>query len=99
MKATTFACGFEPQLSLSEFRETALENPLPRAHRFCCWQIPEPHGSREFNPESATSAIKTNAANLNVLHRLTFDVQRFDAVDTIANPFPALDGRSSGSMD
>jgi hypothetical protein len=28
MKATTFACGFEPQLSLSEFRETALENPV-----------------------------------------------------------------------
>jgi hypothetical protein len=24
---------------------------------------------REFNPESATSAIKTNAENLNILHR------------------------------
>src|SRR5215831_10716967 len=29
------------------------------------------------------------AADLNILYRLTFDVQRPDAVDTIANPFPA----------
>ena len=27
--------------------------------------------------------------NLNILHGLAFDVQRFDTVDTIAHPFPA----------
>jgi hypothetical protein len=45
----TFQTGIAPQndfgVGFREFRETALENPLPRAHRFCCWQIPEPHGS------------------------------------------------------
>src|SRR5262249_53911030 len=43
----------------------------------------------EFNFEPAASPIVTKTADLNVLHRLTFDAQRLDTVDTIANPFPA----------
>jgi hypothetical protein len=32
---------------------------------------------------------KCELSNLNVLHRLTFNFQRLNAVDTIAHPFPA----------
>jgi hypothetical protein len=43
----------------------------------------------EFNLKSPTSSIVAKAADLKIFNRLTFDVQRFDAVETIANPIPA----------
>ena len=46
----------------------------------------------EFDLKSAPSAIVANAANLNVLDGLTFDVQRLDAVLTIADPIPTARG-------
>jgi hypothetical protein len=71
-----------------------------QVHRLCCKQLPIegwrnwvelPHvicpGEFDFKPTAST--IVANAANLNILHWLTFDVQRFDTVDTIAYPFPA----------
>ena len=36
-----------------------------------------------------TLSIVAKATNLNIFHRLPFDVQWFDTVDTIADPFPA----------
>jgi hypothetical protein len=53
-------------------------------------RIELPHVIRpcEFNLKSASSAIVTNAANLNILHGMTGDVQWVNAVHTIANPFP-----------
>jgi len=39
MKAIMFACGFEPQLSLSEFRESALENPVGTSATKKCGRI------------------------------------------------------------
>src|SRR5262245_4960879 len=57
--------------------------PLGRHNRI---ELPDVIGPSEFNLNSAASSIVTNAANLNILYRLTFDVQRRDAEATIANP-------------
>src|SRR5262245_53494121 len=46
-------------------------------------------GPGEFDLKSASSSIITDAPNLNVFHRLTFDVQRFDAVLAVTHPMPA----------
>jgi hypothetical protein len=69
-------------------------------HGLCCKQLsirsgcnrrelPHVVGPCEFNLKSAASSIVTKAANLNIIHGLTCDVQRLNAVRTIANPFPA----------
>ena len=54
------------------------------------YQIELPHiiSPSELNLESATSAIVTNAPNLDILYKLTLDVQRFNAMQTIADPIP-----------
>jgi hypothetical protein len=70
-----------------------------QVHRLCCKQLPIegwrnwvelPHvicpGEFDFKPTAST--IVTKAADLNIIHGLTCDVQGFDAVDTVANPFP-----------
>jgi hypothetical protein len=52
-------------------------------------QLPWTSGSSTiFDFEASASAVITNAANLNVLNWLTFDIQRLNAVHTIAHPFP-----------
>jgi len=43
----------------------------------------------DFNLEAATSPIITKATDLKIVHRPPRDVQRLDAMDTVANPFPA----------
>jgi hypothetical protein len=42
----------------------------------------------EFDFKPTASTIVANAANLNILHRLTFDVQWLGAVDTVTDPLP-----------
>jgi hypothetical protein len=71
-----------------------------QVHRLCCKQLPI-EGWRnwvelahvicpcEFDFKPTASAIVTKAADLNIIHGLTCDVQRFDTVDTIAHPPPA----------
>jgi hypothetical protein len=71
-----------------------------QVHRLRCEQLPincgrnrielaDVIGPGELNLKSSSSAIVANAADLNITHGLACDVQRFGAVDTIANPFPA----------
>jgi hypothetical protein len=70
-----------------------------QVHRLCSKQLPIegwrnwvelPHvicpGEFDFKPTAST--IVANAANLNILHRLTFDVQWLGAVDTVTDPLP-----------
>ena len=51
-------------------------------------RLPHLIGPREFDFKSPASAIVTQAANLNIRYWLTFDGQRFNAVDTITHPIP-----------
>jgi hypothetical protein len=51
-------------------------------------ELPHVIGPGEFNLKSAASAIITNTADLNVFHRLTLDVQRFNAMNPVADPIP-----------
>jgi len=39
-----------------------------------------------FNLKSATSSIVTNTANLNIVHRMTIDIERLNAVRGITHP-------------
>src|SRR5262245_44458582 len=45
-------------------------------------------GPCEFNFESTSSAVVTDATNLNVFHGPTFNLQRFDAMQTVTHPIP-----------
>jgi hypothetical protein len=61
---------------------------LPIHGRCNCVELPHVIGPGEFNLKSASSAIVANAANLNILHRMTFALQRLDAVPAVAHPIP-----------
>ena len=90
---------------------SGLKNSMQeQIHGLCCKQLsirswcnrrelPHVIGPCEFNLKSAASSIVTKAANLNIIHGLTCDVQRLNAVHTIANPFPALLKKSPSYSD
>src|SRR5262249_18172347 len=62
-------------------------------------RIKPPHviGPGEFNLQPSASAIVAHAADLKIFQRPPRDAERFDAVDTIANPSNSR--RTNGSND
>src|SRR5262245_4703120 len=50
-------------------------------------ELPHVISPGEFNLQSSASSVVTKATNLNIADRLAFDVQWFNAMDTIATHF------------